>query len=444
MINIEDIKEQLDNNLITSEELVEKCFAKIDEPNGQGQTTFTRLYKQQSLEAAQQYDNLRKSNAKVPEYAGIPITIKDLFDYEGDVTTAGSIVLKNNTPASQHATVVARLLNAGFIILGKTNMTEFAYSGLGLNPHYGTPLNPYDRETGRIPGGSSSGAAISVTDGFATAGVGTDTGGSCRIPAALCGIVGYKPTQNRVPLDGTVPLSPSLDSIGPLAATVKSCSIIDAIISGENNDEIAEIKLKDLNLAIPKNPMLLDLDKHVSTTFESMLTLLSKLGAKIVEIDLPELTDIPQQSKNGGLAAAEAYHWHKDLLATSFDQYDPRVSRRIINWEAAKKTEYEELLKARKEIIKSVHNRTHQFDALICPTVPTIAPTMNSMKSDEEYLIQNALMLRNPSLYNFLDRCAISVPCHEKGSAPVGLMLSGQHGSDRRLLSIAAAVEKKL
>lgn len=444
MFNIEDTIAQLIQGKLTSEALVRECFSKIEDLKGQGHLTFTTLFKDQAINRAIEYDTLRAAGETLPPYAGLPITIKDLFDTKGLPTTAGSKLLKSATAAENDATIVRRLKEAGFIILGKTNMTEFAFSGLGLNPHYGTPLNPFNREIGSIPGGSSSGAAISVTDGYAAAGIGTDTGGSCRIPAALCGIVGFKPSQSRIPRDGAYPLAPSLDSVGPLTATVTSCAILDSIMAGESPAPLNEVSLKGLSFAIITNPTLDGMDDHVSSAFDLIVSRLNDLGIRVTEIDLPELHEIPHLNKHGGIAAAEAYMWHKNQLESSFDHYDPRVATRIIKWVDQNDKDYRNLLTTRENTILSVNKKTAKYDAIICPTVPTVAPTIRSLEDDDEYLKQNMLMLRNPSLFNFLDRCSISIPCHEKGTAPVGFMISGANGDDRKILSIAAALERNL
>jgi aspartyl-tRNA(Asn)/glutamyl-tRNA(Gln) amidotransferase subunit A len=444
MLSIENTIARLQKGEMKAETLVRDCFLKIGDGSGQGHITFTTVFKDEATNQAIEYDKLRAAGKATPSYAGVPISVKDLFDTKGYPTTAGSKLLKNADAAKNDATIIKRLKAAGFIILGKTNMTEFAFSGLGLNPHYGTPLNPYERKTGRIPGGSSSGAAISVTDGFVAAGIGTDTGGSCRIPAALCGIVGFKPSQNQIPRDGTYPLSESLDSIGPLAPTVKSCAILDAIMAGKKPRPFDEVSLQGLNFAIITSPTLDGLDDHVARTFDGVKSRLTELGIKITEIKLSELHEIPHLNKHGGIAAAEAYMWHRDQLETSFDQYDPRVATRIMKWVGQKERDYQNLLEARRAVIEAVNIKTAGYDAMICPTVPSIAPTISSLQDDDEYLKQNMLMLRNPSIFNFLDRCSISIPCHTKGTAPVGLMISGQNGDDRKILSIAAALEFKL
>src|SRR5262245_24071112 len=266
--------------------LIEQCLDRIKDGSGEGGRTFLKVYGEAARTAAEATDAQRRHGATPSVFAGIPISIKDLFDVAGDVTTAGSMALRQAPPAARDAVAVARLRSAGFIPIGRTNMTEFAFSGLGINPHYDTPRNPYDRKTGRVPGGSSSGAAVSVTDGMAAAGLGTDTGGSCRIPAALCGTVGYKPTASRIPTTGTLPLSQTLDSIGTMAPSVACCALLDAVLAGETPGELPEIPLEGLRLAVPETLVLDGLDADVGRAFDVALTALSDAGALVVDIPL--------------------------------------------------------------------------------------------------------------------------------------------------------------
>jgi aspartyl-tRNA(Asn)/glutamyl-tRNA(Gln) amidotransferase subunit A len=370
------------------------------------------------------------------------VSIKDLFDIAGDVTTAGSTVLRDAAPAKQDAPSVARLRAAGFIPIGRTNMTEFAFSGLGINPHYGTPANAYDRKAARIPGGSSSGAVVSVTDGMAVGALGTDTGGSCRIPAALCGIVGYKPTAHRVPTRGAFPLSTSLDSIGSIASTVACCAILDAVLAGEPVTELEDFPLGGVRLAVPQTMVLDGITAPVAQAFEAALATLSKLGAKIVDLPLRKLDELAQLNAKGGPVAAEAYAAHRALIVKGGAMYDPRVLVRIMRGKEQDAADYIEVVAARREFISRVAAITAPYDALVLPTTPITAPRIDELKADDAYRHANAAMLRNPSVANFLDRCSISIPCHRAGDAPVGLMLIGEHGADRRLLAVAAAIEK--
>jgi aspartyl-tRNA(Asn)/glutamyl-tRNA(Gln) amidotransferase subunit A len=425
-----------------SRAVVEQCLARIADPAGEGGRAFLKVHAEDALAAADLHDRLRGRSAAPSPFAGIPISIKDLFDVAGDVTTAGSIALRTARPAERDAPSIARLRAAGFIPIGRSNMTEFAFSGLGLNPHYGTPANPYDRNSARIPGGSSSGAAVSVTDGMAFAGVGTDTGGSCRIPAALCGIVGFKPTARRVPTLGAFPLSSSLDSVGPLASTVDCCAVIDAVLSGEPLGELPAFPLEGLRMAVPQTLVLDNVEAPVAAAFEQALSELRKASARVVDIALRELAELPALNAKGGLVTAEAYAVHRGLIATAEQQYDPRVLARILRGRKQDAADYIELVNARADFIGRVAAVTAPYDALVLPTVPLIAPRIADLEADDAYRHTNALLLRNPGIANFLDRCSISIPCHRLGEAPVGLMLIGEHGADRRLLAIAAAVEQ--
>jgi aspartyl-tRNA(Asn)/glutamyl-tRNA(Gln) amidotransferase subunit A len=427
-----------------SRDVVDQCLDRIKDPAGEGARTFLKIYGEPARVTAEAYDSLRRRGAVPSVFAGIPISIKDLFDIAGDVTTAGSIALRQAPPATRDATVIARLRSAGFVPIGRTNMTEFAFSGLGINPHYDTPRNPYDRKTGRIPGGSSSGAAVSVSDGMAMAALGTDTGGSCRIPAALCGLVGFKPTATRVPTDGTMPLSQTLDSVGPIAPTVACCALLDAVLAGQAPSELAEFPLDGLRLAVPQTLVLDGLDADVGRAFAAALTALSGAGVHIIEIPLRELGDLAQVNAKGGFSAAEGYAVHRPLIKVKGKDYDPFVLARLERGKEQDAADYIELLWAREEMIARLTGITAPYDALLMPTTPIIAPTFRELADGEAARAANLLLLRNPAIANFFDRCAISIPCHKAGDAPVGLMLIGENGGDRKLLSIAAAVEKRV
>jgi aspartyl-tRNA(Asn)/glutamyl-tRNA(Gln) amidotransferase subunit A len=426
----------------SSRGLVEQCLARIADRAGEGERVFLKVHGDEALAAADFYDRLRTRGATPSPFAGVPISIKDLFDVAGDVTSAGSRVLRDAPAAARDAPCVARLRAAGFIPIGRTNMTEFAFSGLGINPHYGTPINPYDRGAARIPGGSSSGAAVSVTDAMAYGGLGTDTGGSCRIPAALCGIVGFKPTAYRVPTAGAFPLSTSLDSVGPLAATVACCVVLDAVLAGEPVVDVVPFPLSGLRLAVPQTTVLDGMEPAVARAFEAALAALRDAGAGIVDIPLRELSELPDINAKGGLPAAEAYAVHRALIAKAEKMYDPRVLIRILRGQEQDAADYIGLAEARKKFIRRLAAITAPYDALVMPTVPVTAPRLADLEADDAYRRVNFLVLRNPSIANFLDRCSISLPCHRAGDAPIGLMLIGEHGADRRLLAIAAAIEE--
>ena len=435
---------ELASRRLGARELVERCLRRIEDPAGEGRTTFIQVYAQHARAQADAVDTLRENGAPLPPLAGIPVAVKDLFDVAGSITAAGSKVLRSRPPAARDATAVARLRAAGLILIGRTNMTELAYSGLGLNPHYGTPLNPFDRVTRRIPGGSSSGAAISITDGMAAIAIGTDTGGSCRIPAAFTGIVGFKPTAYRVPRDGVAPLSRTLDSVGPLGRSVADCALLDAVLSGSTAERPEPFPLKGLRLLVPRNYVLDDLDAHVAATFERCSAALARAGALITSAPFPELSRLPEINRKGNFSAAECYVEYRELLETRREEFDPRVATRIAKGREQSAADYLSLLAERAELIRSARVLTASFDAAMMPTVPFIAPTLRELEEDANYYRVNALTLRNPAIANFLDRCAISIPVHRSGDAPVGLMLMGEHGEDAKLFAIARAIETLL
>lgn len=425
----------------SARKLVEGCLAKIADPAGEGQRVFIHVDKDAALEAADAMDRLRKANAAPSPYAGIPVSIKDLFDIKGQVTRAGSRALEDSAPAEADATVVARLRRAGFIVIGRTNMTEFAYSGIGINPHYGTPKSAWNRSVGHVPGGSSSGAAVSIADQMAFGALGTDTGGSCRIPAAFNGIVGYKPTQSRVPLEGGVPLSFTLDSFGPLANSVACCAVLDAVLADEPVQPLRPRPVKGMRLAVPTTVALDDLDDAVAKTFERALEALSRAGALIERIEVPEFNDVGVMNAKGGFSAAESYAWHRYLLTSKGDVYDPRVSVRILRGEGMSAADYIDVLNARRSFIARTEARIAPWDALVLPTTANTPPKIADLADDKAFAVQNLRALRNPSLINTLDGCAISLPAHRDGEVPVGLMLAAAGGSDRRIFELAAGME---
>ena len=444
MRRIDELAQALADGSTTSRALIEDALARIADPAGEGARTFIKVHAAQARAMADAADSLRKVNRAPGPYAGIPIALKDLFDIAGEPTPAGSVVLANAPEAKVNAPVVARMLGAGFVPVGRVNMTEFAFSGLGINPHYGTPASPWDRASKRIPGGSSSGTAVAVADGMAAAGLGTDTGGSCRIPAAFCGIVGYKPTARRIPITGVLPLAPSLDSIGPLAPSVACCAAIDAILAGEIPSPPPSAKLNGLRFAVPENMVMEGMDDTVAAAFDKALATLSSAGARIEKINFAEFTELPAVNAKGGFAASEAYAWHRQLLATRGSLYDPRIRVRISRGEHMSAAEYITLLNARARLIASFDRSTSAYDCVLMPSVPIIAPPIADLEDERAYNSINMLILRNTALGNFFDRCAISVPCHRAGEAPVGLMLMGETMGDSRLFGIAAAVEAAL
>jgi aspartyl-tRNA(Asn)/glutamyl-tRNA(Gln) amidotransferase subunit A len=431
----------LESGRTTARKLVEECLARIGDPNGEGQRTFIHVDRDAALVAADAMDGLRRANAAPSRFAGIPVSIKDLFDIKGQVTRAGSRALEDSAPADTDAPVVARLRRAGFVVIGRTNMTEFAFSGIGINPHYGTPKGAWNRSEGHVPGGSSSGAAVSVVDRMAYGALGTDTGGSCRIPAAYNGIVGFKPTQRRIPLDGGVPLSFTLDSYGPLARSVECCATLDAVLAGEPITPVEPRLIRDMRFAVPTTIALDDLDEVVAETFERALGSLARLGARIERIEVPEFLDIGMMSTKGGFAAAESYAWHRFLIVSHGDVYDPRVHTRILRGEAISAADYIDLLEARRSLIARAAVRLAPYDALVLPTTANTPPRIADLGDDKAFTRENLRALRNCTLINMIDGCAISLPAHREGEMPVGLMLAASGGNDRRIFELAAGLE---
>lgn len=428
----------LDGEGAGSTDLVRGALARIADPQGEGERVFIGGASIGAQVQAEAGDCLFAKGARGP-LSGIPISIKDVFDVQGEVTRAGSLALAP-PPAAVDSAVAARLRAAGAVLIGRTNMSEFAYTGLGVNPHYGTPLNAWDRSSARIPGGSSSGAAVAVTDGMAVASIGTDTGGSCRIPAALCGLVGFKPTAGRIPTTGMVPLSPSYDAVGSLAWSVDCCARLDQVLRGAPVTPLPEASLRGVRIGIPVSSMLDELDDEVVRAFSEWRRKLVSAGAVLTEVRLESLVQLGELALNGGIVAAEAYAWHRHLLRSVGELYDPRIRQRIEPGALTSAEDYISLLQRREQLGRLYHDETRSLDGLAMPTVPIIAPRVAELVSEEAYYRINRLLLRNTSAANVFNTGAISLPCSRAGEAPVGVMLMGKSGADEDLLSIAQAI----
>jgi aspartyl-tRNA(Asn)/glutamyl-tRNA(Gln) amidotransferase subunit A len=428
----------------SSRELVERALAKISDPAGEGARAFIRVDAAGARAAADYQDLLRRGGRAPSPFAGIPISVKDLFDLAGEVTTAGSKVLKDTAPAVADAPTIAALKSAGLIVLGRTNMTEFAYSGVGLNPHYGTPRSIYDRKTGRIPGGSSAGAAVAVADGICALGIGTDTGGSCRIPAAYNGIVGYKPSTGRVSTKGAYPLSPLLDSVGSLGNSVACCAAADALMAGDWAGQIVLREASTLRIGVLKTAVLEGLEAEVALAYEQALARLAKAGVTLVDFAFDELLELPSLTIKGGIVAAESYAHHRSLIAQRGAEYDPRVRMRLEAAAVISAADYLSILKRRDEIIARFSGCAQGFSAIALPTVMNVPPPIAALDADQDYLRFNSMSLRNTYVGNFLDGCALSIPVNEPGAAPVGLMLMAPCGQDQNLFSVGQSVEQFL
>jgi len=441
--------------------LVEKTLAELARALAAGETTaraltesalaaiatdpraFTRLDPARTRAAADAADAARAAGHITSPFTGVPVSVKDLFDIEGEATPAGSVILANAAPACADAPVVARLKAAGLVVVGATQMSEFAFTGLGLNPHYPQPPNPRDPE--RVPGGSSGGAAVSVALGQTACAIGTDTGGSVRIPAAFCGLVGFKPTQRRITRQGAFPLSTTLDSIGPIANSVACCVALDRLIADAPAEAAPPVRLTDLSLGVPADYLLADLDPAVAEAFDDALAALSSAGARVQTFAFPELERLPALSARGSIASVECYAHHRRLgLLARRELYDPNVFTRIEVAGAMSAADYLDFLAARETLIGEANRRCQRFDALLAPTCAILAPRIDEVADPEAFAKLNQLTLRNPAVVNFLDRCAITIPIQPPGSPPVGLTVVGEHGADRRLLALARGIEAAL
>ena len=404
--------------------------------------TFISTSFEAAAATARAIDTRRAAGATVPPLAGLAVSIKDLFDVRGEVTSAASTVLAANAPAAADCPAVARLRAAGAALIARTNMSEFAFSGVGINPHFGTPANPVtallDAEP-RIPGGSTSGGAVSVATGAAWASLGSDTGGSIRIPAALQGLVGFKNTARLTPTEGAIPLSTTLDTACAITHSVRDAVLLHEVLS-DRRVALAGKPLAALRLAVPTTVMLDTLDPTVARAFERTIVTLRTAGAQVEEIALPALADVPPS-----FSPPEAWAWHRHLLATRQAEYDPRVALRIRRGEAMSAADYIDLLHARRAWIARVGAAMLGFDAMLGPTVPIVAPPIAPLvASDDAFFATNALLLRNPSLVNMLDGCALSLPCHAPGEMPVGLMVWSGALRDDAVLDAALAIDAAL
>ena len=405
---------------------------------------FIRRFDTQAMAAARAVDLQREAGSPLPPLAGMPVTVKDLFDVAGQRSTAASRAMDDAKPAAQDCTAVARLRSAGAVLLGHTNLSEFAFSGVGINPHHGTPANAHSTIEALIPGGSTSGGAVSVAIGMAFAALGSDTGGSIRIPAALQGLVGFKNTQRLTPLDRTIPLSPTLDTACAITRTVQDAVLLHRVLAARL-PLLRGRPVSALRLAVPRTSMLDALEPVVARVFERALARLCQCGAQIVEIDLPPLAEVAGLQAQGGFAAAESWAWHRQRLAKRAADYDPRVAMRIRRGALISAADYIDLQHARADWIERIEVATQGFDALLSPTVPMVAPPIAPLlASDEQFFATNALLLRNPSVVNLLDGCALSLPCPTDGGLPVGLMVWGRSMTDDAVLDASLAIEAAL
>ncbi len=422
----------------------EETLAAIKDAGDEGRRIFTHVYESSALAAARAADERAKSGVTLGPLDGRMVSVKDLYDIAGTTTTAGSAALRSAAPAKSDAVIVQRLRQAGAVIVGKTNMTEFAFSGIGINPHNGTPGNAHDAT--RIPGGSSSGAGVAVALGLSEISVGSDTGGSVRIPAALNGVTGFKPTQSRVPREGAFPLSFSLDTVGPLARSVIDCAQADAVMSGHASVDLPKREARGLRIGIPRGLLFTQTDAAVQSAFDQVIAELARRGNRVDDLSLDDWCAAPfKLQEKGTLTAAEAAHIHAETLAHHSSAIDPFVLARIQRGETITAAHYVSVQQARMQLQQSLDAQIADYDVLLLPAVAMVAPRIDSLATAEAFNQANMLVLRNTSVFNFYDLPAMSLPIHVgAGHLPVGLMVVGRRGGDMDLLGICAALQSQV
>lgn len=420
---------------------LESILSRLEARAG-NERVFSKVYAQQARAEADAADARLRDGRAVGPLDGRIVSIKDLFDVAGERTLAGSVIRRDAAPATQDATIVRRLREAGAVIVGKTHMTEFAFTPVGLNPHYGEPGNAIDHA--RIPGGSSSGAAVSAAEGTSEIAIGSDTGGSVRIPAALNGIVGFKPTARRIPLAGAFPLAPSLDSVGPLTGTVADAILTDAVMAGETPVLPDALPLKGLRVALPKGYLLADMEPDVAKHFEASVALLEKAGAVIADLEVDDLIQrLREATRVGSIAGIEASHVHASTwLGDPEANVDLRVKRPLAVRIKVPMETYRGIMETRAALVREMDARLSRFDMFVTPATPIVAPTIASVSDDEaEYDRVEGLLLRDTQVGNQFDLCSITVPMAGM-TLPTGFMLTARGGTDKRLLAAALSVEK--
>ena len=419
---------------------LEQALTRIADPSGEGKRACLTIYAEAARAAADATDARAKAGKPTGALDGAIVSVKDLYDVAGEVTRAGSRVLADEgLVAAADAPVVKRLREAGAVIVAKTNMSEFAFSGVGANPHFGTPGNPFDRA--RVPGGSTSGGAVAVADGMCEIAIGTDTGGSTRIPAALCGLVGWKPSKQRVPTDGAFPLSFTLDSIGPMAKSVAECALADAVMAGEAAPTLAPVSLSGLRFGIWQGMPFDGVDATVSAAWSAAVARLGQAGVRFSDEKISLVEDMMQVNAKGGFAPTEAYAIHRERLKRDGAGVDPFIRVRIERGGTVPSYDYIDMAQLRRRLVQAMDARMTELDALVLPTTPIMAPKIAEVAESEGFGRKNAMLLRNTNPVNFFDLCAISLPLPRQNGLSTGFMLVGRNGQDRRLFDIAAAVE---
>jgi aspartyl-tRNA(Asn)/glutamyl-tRNA(Gln) amidotransferase subunit A len=424
---------------ISASERLESALGRIASPELEGSKAFTDVFAESARREAKAADARQASGEPLGPLDGRIVSIKALFDVAGKVTHSGSAVLRQQSPAAADAVIVRRLREAGAVIIGATQMTEFAFSALGTNPHDGVPGNPRDRS--RAPGGSSSGAVVSVVDGMAEIAIGSDTGGSVRVPAALSGAVGFKPTSGRVPTDGAFSLSSSLDTVGPIALSVADCALADQVLAGAAMTQVTPAEPGSFRLIVARGRLFDRAEPDVLRAFENAVAALGGAGVTVADGSMDKaLDDLAALDRVGTFPSIEVGATLRDMGVASLEAVDPKTRTRIEAGAHILATDYVRMTRLRQAAVQSLESAMTPDDVYIMPTTPIRAPLLSAVEENAAFHEANGLVLRNPRIANQLDCPSISLPLPVT-TLPVGLMLIGRRGSDRRLLEIAARVE---
>ena len=434
-------------------ELTQYYLERIDRLNG-AFNAYLHVEPERAVAAARAAEQALLAGDSVGPLHGIPIALKDLIDVAGMPTAGGSVVYRDMP--TRDATVTRRLRQAGAIVLGKAHQVELAFGGVGTNSHYGTPWNPWDTVTHRAPGGSSSGSAVCVAADLAPAAIGTDTGGSVRIPAALCGLVGLKPTFGRVSKAGLMPLDSQLDCAGPLARTVADAALLYQAIAGPDpedatthalplDDPLATLydDVAGTRLRIPREYFWDDVDPEVEAAVRASVQTFADLGLDVDEIAIEELDDVAEVRARGRLIAVEAYLNFGAEIESDPSGFDPVVLSRVQDGESMRAYEYMSIKRDNARLRARFAQSTRHIDVLLAPTTPVVAPAVDDIDDRERYAETNLLLLRNTSAANALGLCAISVPCgFTRDGLPIGLQLIAPACGELLLLRLARAYEQ--
>ena len=447
-LNISELGKLYRSGEVSPVEVVNVFLERIDHYDAQTLAYIT-VTAERALAQAKTSEQQLGAGVDLGPLHGIPIGLKDLFHTAGVRTTSGSKAYDDFVPQTS-ATVAHRLERAGTILLGKTNMVELAFGPYGLNPQYGTPPNPWDKD--RVPGGSSSGSGVAVAAGLATAAIGTDTGGSIRIPASFCGIVGLKPTLERVSRAGATPLSWTLDSVGPMTRCVEDAAFMFEAMAGPDGADfvtlnqplvnvIAHLKrdVKGLRVGFVRDPFCDEADFEVVAAIEEVARIYEGLGVSVVEMDFiearEELDDELTGSGSSLIMPVEGFATHRELLATHGDVMDVRIRDRIQKGGDFLAVDYAQVLQKRERLRHGAQKTMCDVDALICPTMLTPAPRLAD--------VGTAPVRLTTRLVNFLGLCAISLPCGwSRDGLPMGLQIIGKPFDEQGILRLAYAYEQ--